>query len=178
MFRFRTFFCTGSSGSTPGWEGRRDVDGSRAPARLVELLAILDAQELPEEVPYFDPVVDPQSRGERSGEDELAAGGPIAVRRVGGVDGRYLGMRAPTIDDQFAREITEAAEKNEPRLRVEFDEVVESRPKIVQRPDALIEEPRSRGHDYKRTVRKVTFRHAAYSHTTPNSFELGLQAKS
>ena len=71
-----------------GRERQGAVNGSRGPARLVQLLAVLNVQELPEKVPYFDPVFDAQSRGERGSEDELAVGGPFAVRSVGSVDRR------------------------------------------------------------------------------------------
>lgn len=68
------------------WEGRSGVDGSRVPTHLVQLFAVLDMQELPDVVPYFDPVVYAQSQGERGSEDELAVGGPLAVRCFGGVN--------------------------------------------------------------------------------------------
>ena len=52
-------------------------------------------QELADEVPYFDAVVDAQSCEERGGEDER---GPLAVRGVERVNDRYLGQRAPVND--------------------------------------------------------------------------------
>ena len=48
----------------------------------MELFAVLDVQELPEEVPYFDVVVDAQTWGERRGENELAVGGPLTACEV------------------------------------------------------------------------------------------------
>jgi hypothetical protein len=100
------------------------------------------------------------------------------VRGVGRVDRRYLGQRPPVVDVDLACQIPEATEKDKSRLRVERDEVVEGRPEIVQRPDALIEKHRLRRHGCKQVVKgKVTSR-ICILQPDPNSFELGLQAKS
>ena len=76
-------------------------------------------------------VVDAQSWRECGGEVELAVWRLLAVRRAGAIDDRYLSERTPVIDVHFAREIAEAAEEDQPRHRVELDEVAVGRPKMV-----------------------------------------------
>ena len=68
--------CRGDYGREGRGSGGRS---SLAPADLVEpveveFFAVLDVQELPEDVPYLDDVVDVQSWGERCGENEFAVG--------------------------------------------------------------------------------------------------------
>jgi len=95
--------------------------------------------ELAEQIPYFNTIINPQARGERSRENKFAVRGPFALRRIRCINCRYLGQRTSVVNIDIASKITEAPQEKQSRLGVERYVVRESSTEVMQRPDTLIE---------------------------------------
>ena len=93
-------------------------------------------------VPDLDAVVHPQARGERGSEEETTIRGPFAVRGVRRVDGADFVEGLAVHDLDFACEVTEARQGDEPALWIEGDEVVGGGTEVVEGADALVKEHR------------------------------------
>ena len=104
------------------------------------------------------------------------------MRRVGRVNRGGLGECPSVKDVHLSSKVTEAGKGDQSTLRVEGDEVVWRGSEIVETADALVEQHRLGRHIYEPKSEPWGSREktekSLHPYTTPNSFALGLQAKS